>query len=314
MPVGTANRSWLLFAVPTALLGVGLASVLTQPGGAGFATFARALTLGLGSLVLGLGVLGLMGRDDRRPAAPAAALWRYAAAAGGAWALCEAVLLTLTAADVENVTPSSMSVAQFTEFLAEVTPGRIGAAALVCTVVVSGYAAFAFRSRRELPIMPVIALAAVALVLRPVTGHMSQQVLGSAFDAIHALAAATWLGVLAALALTVRSRGVWAVWLPRYSVLAWRCVWALTITGIFDAAVKLGSIVALYDTSYGRIVLAKSLTLIALLALGWWWRRSWVDSAAAHRISAEASLNRAVIEVVAMGIPFGLAAALATTA
>ncbi|NLE78962.1 MAG: CopD family protein [Rhodococcus sp.] len=314
MPVGAADRRVLLFAVPTGLVGVALAWWLAAPDGPGVSAFVRVLTLLLGSLTLGLGVLGWMGRDDRRPAASPDALWRYAAWTGGAWVLCEAILLTMTAAEVENVSATGMSVAQFAEFLTHATSGRIGVAAVVCAVAISAYAAFAFRSGRELPIMPVIALSALALVLRPVTGHMSQQVLGSALDAVHALAAATWIGVLAALAATLRSRGAWAAWLPRYSTLAWRCVWALTITGVIDAAVRLGSLTALYGTGYGRIVLAKSVTLIALLVLGWWWRRTWVDSAAAHRITADASLKRAVIEVIAMGIPFGLAAALATTA
>ncbi|ELB93710.1 copper resistance protein, partial [Rhodococcus wratislaviensis IFP 2016] len=39
-----------------------------------------------------------------------------------------------------------------------------------------------------------------------------------------------------------------------------------------------------------------------------------VGQAAAHRISAEGSLRRAIVEVVVMAVPFGLAAALATTA
>lgn len=310
MRVGAASRWWLLLAVPTALLGVGIAWTLADSVGP---ALVRVLTLSLGSVVLGLGVLSWMSRDDRRPVASAATLWRAAAALGGLWALSEAVLLTTTAADVENVEVSRMSVAQFTEFLTGATSGRIGTAAVVCTVAIAALSAYAFRSGRDLPVVPLIALSAVALVLRPVTGHMSQQVLGSALDAAHALAAATWMGVLAAMALVLNSRGAWATWLPRYSTLAWRCVWVLSVTGVIDAAVKLGSVFAVYETGYGRIVLAKVLVLAALLVLAWWWRRTWVKGAAAHRVGAEASLKRAVVEVVAMGVPFGLAAALATT-
>ncbi|MFD4369584.1 CopD family protein [Rhodococcus sp. NPDC058521] len=311
MRVGAVSRWWLLLAVPTALLGVGIAWVLADSVGP---ALVRVLTLSLGSVVLGLGVLSWMSRDDRRPVMSAATLWRGAAGLGGLWALSEAVLFTMTAADVENVEVSRMSGVQFTEFLTDATPGRVGAAAVVCTVAVTAMSAYGFRYGRDLPVVPLIALSAVALVLRPVTGHMSQQVLGSALDAAHALAAATWMGVLAAMALVLNSRGAWATWLPRYSALAWRCVWVLSITGVIDTAVKLGSVVAFYETGYGRIVLAKTLALATLLGLGWWWRRTWVKDAAAHRVSADASLTRAVIEVVAMGVPFGLAAALATTA
>jgi putative copper resistance protein D len=71
---------------------------------------------------------------------------------------------------------------------------------------------------------------------------------------------------------------------------------------------------ALVDTGYGRIVLAKTAALLALGALGWWWRRTWVPAAGAHRMQAEDSLRRAVLEALAMAVAFGLAAALATTA
>jgi putative copper resistance protein D len=88
----------------------------------------------------------------------------------------------------------------------------------------------------------------------------------------------------------------------------------LTLTGVVDAAVRLGGVSALTDTGYGRIVVAKAVMLAALLALGWWWRRTWVGRAAAHRMRADDSLRRATVEVVAMAVAFGLAAALATTA
>lgn len=53
---------------------------------------------------------------------------------------------------------------------------------------------------------------------------------------------------------------------------------------------------------------------VALLGLGWWWRRSWVPVATDHRMTADSSLRRALIEVVVMAAVFGLAATLAVTA
>ncbi|WP_238071928.1 CopD family protein, partial [Rhodococcus zopfii] len=142
----------------------------------------------------------------------------------------------------------------------------------------------------------------------------AQQPLGSLLDAVHVLAAGLWVGVLVALALTVRSRGAWARLLPRYSTLAVWCVVALVATGVIDAAVRLGSVSALVDTGYGRIVLAKAVLLAGLVGVASWWRRTWVPAAAAHRATAEVSLRNAVLEVCASSVAFGLAAALATTA
>ncbi|RZL62905.1 MAG: copper resistance protein CopD, partial [Rhodococcus sp. (in: high G+C Gram-positive bacteria)] len=65
---------------------------------------------------------------------------------------------------------------------------------------------------------------------------------------------------------------------------------------------------------YGRVILAKIVAIAMLVALGWWWRRTWVVASAAHRMSSDGSLRRAIGEVVFMAIAFGLAAALATTA
>jgi putative copper resistance protein D len=157
-------------------------------------------------------------------------------------------------------------------------------------------------------------LAALALVARPITGHMSQQAFGSVLGAAHALAAAVWFGLLAALAMTIRTRGEWADALPRYSEWAMRCVVVLTVSGVINSAVRLRSVTPLFDTGYGRIILAKVVVLALLVALAWWWRRTWVRQASNHRLTAEDSLQRATIEVVAMAVAFGLAATLATTA
>jgi putative copper resistance protein D len=62
------------------------------------------------------------------------------------------------------------------------------------------------------------------------------------------------------------------------------------------------------------VILAKIVAIAMLVALGWWWRRTWVVASAAHRMSSDGSLRRAIGEVVFMAIAFGLAAALATTA
>ncbi|MCQ4121650.1 CopD family protein [Rhodococcus tibetensis] len=312
--MGTARQWWLLFAVPTSLVGVAGGWALARPEDPTPSSAVRALCLILGSVVLGLAVLGWWGRTGSRPPTHGAGLWRLLTALAGSWMAAEAVLFAMTAAEADVLPLSGLTVGRFGAYVTDISAGRIDLAVFACTAAATGWSLFAFRHPGARLPVAVAVPATFALVARPVTGHMSQQVLGSALDAVHALAAATWFGLLAALALTLRSRGDWSTWLPRYSNVAVWCVCLLTVTGVVDAAVRLGGPDALLDTGYGRVVIAKAVVLAALLALGWWWRRTWVSRAAAHRMSADDSLQRAALEVVAMAIAFGLAAALATTA
>ncbi|WP_246097760.1 CopD family protein [Rhodococcus spelaei] len=309
-----ASPGWLLLAAPAGLAGVGLAWLLATPDGPEASSLIRVLSDCLGATVLGVTVLEWLQRSERRPVLERSALWRPLAALAGAWTVAEAALLVAAAAQTSEVGASALSSTAFGRFVGEISVGQIGAATLGCTAAIAVLTAVAFRRDARWPLTPVAVLATVALLARPVTGHMSAQALGSVFVAAHALAAALWLGPLAAMALLLRARGAWAVLLPRYSDLAWRCVAVLAVTGVVDAAVKLGDVGSLVGTGYGRIVLAKVVALVGLGALGWRWRRSWVPAAGAHRVTAEDSLRRAVVDVVAMAVAFGLAAALATTA
>ncbi|OYD67491.1 CopD family protein [Rhodococcus sp. OK302] len=311
---GTANRWWLLFAVPTALLGVLIAWGLATPAGPEASSTVRALAIGSGSVTLGIATLAWMGRGERRPAAPAATMWTQLTALAAVWFVAEIALLALGAAAADGTPITSLTVGNFGTFVSEVNVGRVGVAIIVCAFSVVCYGVYGFKNPETAPVAPALVVTALALAARPITGHMAQQSFGSILDAVHVLAAALWFGVLAALALAMPARGAWALWLPKYSELAWRCVLALVITGTVNAAVRLGSVTALYDTAYGRVVLAKIVAIALLVALGWWWRRTWVIASAAHRISADGSLRRAISEVAFMAIAFGLAAALATTA
>ncbi|WP_137722808.1 copper resistance D family protein [Prescottella subtropica] len=304
------GRGWLVSAVLTAFLGVGVAWLLADPSPV---ASVRVLALGCGATVFGsAGWLWLL-RDERRPALDAGTVWRTTAAVAGAWTVTEIVLVVVEAAEIAGRPVVAVPPGTVVDFVRIVDTGRIGAATIVCTTLVTGLAVVAFRRALPWPAGPVLAVSGLALIARPVSGHMSQQVLGSLLDAVHVLAAATWFGMLTALALTARGRGAWAALLPRYSTVAWRCVAVLAATGVVNAAVRLGGITPLIATGYGRVVLAKIAALAVLLTAAWWLRRTWVVPAAAHRMSADASLRRAVGEVAAMAVAFGLAAGLATT-
>lgn len=303
---GSARR-WLLLVAPAALLGAFLAWTLAAGDPVQPEAAARALADVAGATVLGLAALPRLHDRLETP-------WRTLTIVAGLWVAMEFAMLVLEAAEVLGVSTNALGAGQFGHYLTEVSGGQIGIAILLGSGAVAAYSAFGFRLPERATPDLVLVFAAVTLALRPITGHMSQQMFGSVLGAVHALAAATWFGLLLALALVVRTRGEWAVLLPRYSQWALPLVAAVAVTGIINGLVRIGGVGPLATTGYGRILVAKTLLLAALLALGWWWRKRWVPIAQDHRMDAESSLRRAILETVVMSVVFGLAATLAVTA
>ncbi|MCP9621908.1 CopD family protein [Nocardia otitidiscaviarum] len=300
-------RRRLLLVVPAGLLGALLAWTLAGADPVQPEAPTRALADCAGAAVLGLAALPRL--HDRLDIP-----WRVLAIAAGVWAALEFAMLAFEAAEVLGVSVGELGARQFGAFLTDVSGGQIGIAILLGSGAVAAYSAFGFRLPERATPDLVLVFTAVTLALRPITGHMSQQAFGSVLAAVHALAAAAWFGLLLALALVVRTRGEWAVLLPRYSAWALPLVGVVGLTGLVNGLVRVGGPAALVTTGYGRILLAKTVLLAALIALGWWWRRRWVPVAADHRMTAESSLRRAVLETVAIAVVFGLAATLAVTA
>jgi len=301
---GRDRRPALLLVVPSGLLGVLAAWALTAVTAE---SAVRVLADLAGATVLGLAALP---RIQQRLVPP----WRLLAVIAGIWCGTEFVVLVFEAADVVGVPVGALDAGRFGTFLTELSGGQVGIAILLGTGAIACYAALAFRRPETASPDLVLVFAAVALTLRPITGHMSQQPFGSVLAAVHALGAGAWLGLLIGLALVVRSRGEWARALPRYSAVALPLVAVVAVTGLVNGLVRVGGLAPLVQTGYGRVLLAKTLILAVLLALGWWWRRDWVGRAAEHRMSAAASLRRATVEVVVMASAFGLAATLAVRA
>ncbi|MFI2283853.1 CopD family protein [Nocardia beijingensis] len=297
----------VLMTVPAGLLGVALAWVLILPGPLPGEAVVRVVADGVGATALGLAALPRVAPRSRTP-------WRLLAVLAGIWAVAEFAVLIFEAAEVVGVPVLELGAGEFGTYLVDVSGGQVGLAILVGVATVAGGSALAFRRPESASADLVLVFAAVALALRPITGHMSQQAFGSVLAAVHALAAGAWFGLLVALALVVRTRGEWAVVLPRYSAVALPLVAVVAVTGLLNGLVRVGGFAPFVSTGYGRILLAKTVVLLGLLALGWWWRRSWVPKAADHRMDAKDSLRRAVAEVVVMALAFGLAAALAVTA
>ncbi|WP_245819771.1 CopD family protein [Rhodococcoides yunnanense] len=289
---------------------MGAAWLLARPDGPDPSSVLRVLADCLGATALGLALL----RTDLFPVRSRPPIWRTTAVIGGLWTVAESALVVAAAAESYGGGIGTLPMSSFGSFLTDITVGQLGIVSVLCTAGVCVYGLVAFRGSREVTTVPVAVLAVVALVARPITGHMSQQPFGALFVAVHVVAAAVWLGVLAGMALTLRAKGAWALALPVYSRLAWWSVWILAVSGTIDAAVKVGGLGGLVDTGYGRIVLAKTLLLVILVLLARKLRSDWLVAVAAHRAKVDESVVRAAAHICVLTSAFGLAAALATTA
>jgi copper transport protein len=94
-------------------------------------------------------------------------------------------------------------------------------------------------------------------------------------DVLHMLAAAGWLGGLAALLVALhRSPSLERAAVRKFSRFAFGCVAVLVVTGIYQSWRQVGSWTALFDTTYGQLLLAK-IALVAVMVGAAWYSRRW---------------------------------------
>lgn len=133
------------------------------------------------------------------------------------------------------------------------------------------------------------------------TGHAStgiQTPTAVVSDVLHLTAMSVWIGGLACLALLLLRRtdkpkqASNAV--RRFSAIALVCVCTMVVTGTYQAWRDVGSISALTDSAYGRLVLLKILGILGLITLGYY-ARTWIASGFPKRqtVVAEAEANAA---------------------
>ncbi|KUO08768.1 copper resistance CopC/CopD family protein [Streptomyces sp. DSM 15324] len=96
---------------------------------------------------------------------------------------------------------------------------------------------------------------------------------------LHLLAMAVWLGGLVALLTLLPRASVPSRVVTRFSRLAGLSVTVLVVTGVYQSWRGLGSLSALTDTTYGRVLLAKLVAVTVLLAAGAWSRATVTSQA-----------------------------------
>lgn len=231
--------------------------------------------------------------------------------ASAVWLVAELMRLVLAGAEAAGTAATDLGVGTAWAFATQTAVGRAGLLTIIAAAVVCAAASLAGRSG---PVTVIVAgSAGIGVMGHPLTGHLADSPFGGVAIAVHALAAALWCGVLAALVLTVDHRGQWARVLPRFSQLSLASVAALLAGGAVGGVALLASPAELATTGYGRVLTAKILLTAVLLVLAWRNREIWLPSARAHRSTATVSRTRAYAELSLMAAALAAAATLSVT-
>ncbi|CAA9302061.1 MAG: Copper resistance protein CopD / Cytochrome c oxidase caa3-type assembly factor CtaG_BS (unrelated to Cox11-CtaG family) [uncultured Friedmanniella sp.] len=237
---------------------------------------------------------------------------KAAAGVGLTWLVCAVTVIVLTAADVSGLpvgSPGSGAVAF--SFLTQVDLGRalLASAVVVTLVVVLVALATSVNTLAWSAGLSLLALLPLALA-----GHGGGN--GNHMNAVdslalHLLGVCLWVGGLAALVLTGRRLGAQLPTVAgRYSTLALWCFVVVAVSGVVNAALRLGSFDQL-GSSYGLLVVGKVAALALLGVVGWWHRRTTL-----RRLGSDGRgfARLAVGELLVMGATMGLAVALSRSA
>ncbi|MFI7219579.1 cytochrome c oxidase assembly protein [Micromonospora maritima] len=269
----------------------------------------RLLADGLATLTVGFAVTAafLLPGDGTSVSAHGWLLLRRAGLAAAGWAVTSLTLLVLTVSDLLGAPLDRLGAASVVSFGVDIAQGRslLAQAGLAAVVAV---AARVGVSRGTAALASAVAL--VGLLPPALTGHAAgagnHQIAVSSL-ALHVLAAALWAGGLAALLGIRHSRHLPGA-AARYSRLALACFVAVAVSGLANAAVRLGAVDQLWQSRYGWLVLGKLAALVALGLIGAAHRTRTLPGLHAGRRGAFARLAAGELTVFAATV--GLAVAL----
>ncbi|WP_375401130.1 cytochrome c oxidase assembly protein [uncultured Amnibacterium sp.] len=267
----------------------------------------------LGTLVLAcFAIPAGTGAWDRAldTAAASAAVWTVAAVATGVFEFAD---------DVGGSTLVPFSGDWGNQLLLFLTDNPAGQAWLQTAVLTAVVTVLCIAVRSPVGTAVVAALAGLALVPMALQGHAGATATASHDSAItsfglHIVFAAVWLGGL--IALTIVGRGLpgdqLAGLVRRYSSIALVAYLVVAVSGVVNAAIRLGSIQGLL-TPYGALIIIKALALVAMGGLGALYRLAVIrriPTATGRR----AFWSMVGAELGLMGVASGFAAALSRTA
>ncbi len=272
------------------------------------------LVLRLGLDVVGVAVVGLLALPLLVPASVGVPdrVRRRTVLACLAWALVAVLGLLWRTAEVFALPPNAVRLDDVARFVDTFGAGRGLVLTAGCAAVLAAVLAVAdVRGRRRPDRLPELWLG-VALLAGPISGHASEHPAHAPavlLVAVHVIAAAGWIGGLAAVLITFgRQPAQLLAVLPRFSVLATAAIATVAVTGLLNAVVRWPADPAAAGAGYVLLLAAKTIALLGLAAFGWQARRRL-----AGRASRTALVGWLAVELVVMSFSLGLAAALAQT-
>jgi copper resistance protein D len=296
-------------------LAVGAACVAAVLAG-GLATVSLPVLLGAGMDAAGVACVGVTLLGVLLPLGPgpgarelirlARTVDRALVGLAGVWLGLTLVGIVFRTAEAYGAPVSGVDGTALGEFVTGFGAGRGLVLTAGCTVGVLVCAVLRLRGRESLQLRIPLVVALLALMTPTVTGHAGtdpDHEVAVVTVALHVGASALWVGGLGAVLLLVRRREMLDVAVPRFSRLAGVCVFAVGITGIANAALRLGSWAAIVTTGYGWLIVAKTVCIAGLGGLGWLARQRLMTG-------RTPVLRWAGAEVTLMALTLGLAAAL----
>jgi putative copper resistance protein D len=177
-------------------------------------------------------------------------------------------------------------------------------------------ALFADRVSGVGPRWAVLFVATAALLPSALSGHAghhSSPTVAMVFLAVHLAASAVWVGGLLALIVHLRPfQQELRAALPRFSTAALVCVLAIGFSGVVESVISLPDWQSLWATNRGHLIIAKTVALGVLTAIGYAHRQRTLGPAGSGRLAPLFRL--AAGELLIMGGTVGIAVVLSTTA
>lgn len=242
----------------------------------------------------------------------------FAAGAAAVLTIASAASILFTYLDVSGQTLSldPRFGAGLAQFMTEIELGQWWLVQLLLAAVTT-VIAFAVRGRR----LTLLVLVLAVLTALPLAQQGHSQGAANHSQAVnsllvHLIGASFWLGGLLVLVLVAFAvdRQRLAVHASRYSPLALFAFIGVAASGVVSAWLRLGSLDALFGTAYGKLVLLKIVSLVALGAFGAVQRQRLIPRIADTKTGARAFAWFVTAELAVMGVASGIAGALGRTA
>ncbi|WP_141268597.1 cytochrome c oxidase assembly protein, partial [Kocuria varians] len=261
------------------------------------------------------------------------AVLQLVSAASVVWTVAAVAVLVFTYSDVSGsaIGGGDNYTQQLLHYVTGISTGQAQATIVMVAAVVT---TLVFGVRALLGLFCTLALSFVALVAMALNGHASGGAdhMGAVNSlGLHLLGVCLWVGGILVLVWagpllaressvtsrrgrSTRTEPLLAVVLRRYSVVALGCYVLVLLSGVINAAVRIGTWEQL-ASPYGTLALTK-LVLTLLLAVAGFAHRQWlIPGVEDGSRSRTATLWRVVLgEVVLMGLLMGIATALGRTA